>query len=150
MSTSIYTSLPWHNYYGLFSLIWYILLAAGLYRTFEKAGEKGWKAIIPIYNLYICFQISGRSSYFVLWAASTVLAALCSWMSGFALLFWMGIVGWVLSVVAVILLASMWYSLAVAFGHGILFGLGLIFFNPLFIMILGYGSSSYRFSRYWH
>ena len=30
---------------------------------FEKAGEEGWKAIIPFYNAYILFRIAGQSGW---------------------------------------------------------------------------------------
>lgn len=147
-AADIFTSLPWHNYYGFFSFVWYVLLAMGLYQIFQKAGEQGWKAIIPIYNLYICFKIAGREGFFWIWILVTLGAGLCSWMSGFILLFWMGIIAWILSLCAVLLLADMWYCLAQMFGHGFLFALGLIFLNPIFIMILGYGSDYYRGMRY--
>lgn len=149
MSASIYTSLPWNNYYGFFSLIWYLLLVFGLYRTFEKAGEKGWKAIIPFYNLYICFQIGNRSTYFLFWLGATVLAVFFTWLSAFTLLFWTALFAWILSLLAACLLASMWYGVSVQFGHGLGFALGLIFLNPIFIMILGFGSSRYQGARYW-
>lgn len=35
------------------SLIIYIILVAGMWKMFEKAGIDGWKAIIPIYNIYL-------------------------------------------------------------------------------------------------
>ena len=35
-------------------------------------------------------------------------------------------------------------SLAARFGHGVLFGLGLTFFGPIFYMILGLGASEYN------
>lgn len=144
VTANIYTSLPWNNYTGLFGFIWYILLACGLFQTFRKAGEDGWKAIIPVYNLYICFKIAGRESMFWLWAISTFVGFLCDWMSGFILLFFMGIVGWVLSIISLILLADMWYCLSQNFGHGLGFALGLIILNPLFIIILGFGDSRYH------
>ncbi len=33
----------------------------GLYKLFEKAGIPGWKALVPIYNMYICTKITGKS-----------------------------------------------------------------------------------------
>ena len=34
---------------------WYVLQAIAYWKIFEKAGEPGWKALIPIYNtLYFC------------------------------------------------------------------------------------------------
>jgi signal peptidase I len=33
------------------------LMLIGLYKTFEKAGEKGWKAFIPVYNFLVWLKI---------------------------------------------------------------------------------------------
>lgn len=41
----------------IFLLVSAALLLVGLYKTFEKAGEKGWKAFIPIYNFLIWLKI---------------------------------------------------------------------------------------------
>ena len=37
------------------ALIYYILLVVAGWKIFEKAGEKGWKSLIPIYNTYIFY-----------------------------------------------------------------------------------------------
>ncbi|HET9850198.1 MAG TPA: DUF5684 domain-containing protein [Candidatus Saccharimonadales bacterium] len=42
-----------------------IFLVAG-WRIFEKAGQAGWKIIIPIYNAVIQLRIAGMSGWFVL------------------------------------------------------------------------------------
>ena len=34
---------------------------------FEKAGRKGWESIIPLYNVYVFFQIIGKSFWNILW-----------------------------------------------------------------------------------
>jgi signal peptidase I len=39
---------------------------AGLWKIFEKAGEKGWKALIPIYNYYIWLKIIKRPWWWIL------------------------------------------------------------------------------------
>lgn len=38
---------------------------AGLWKIFEKAGEKGWKALIPIYNYYIWLKIIKRPWWWI-------------------------------------------------------------------------------------
>lgn len=35
-----------------------VLYIIGLWKTFKKAGEPGWAAIIPFYNLYVLVKIS--------------------------------------------------------------------------------------------
>lgn len=57
---------------GLFTIYLLVVLAAvvvsiiGLWKMFEKAGQPGWAAIIPIYNLYILVKISGRPEWWLL------------------------------------------------------------------------------------
>ena len=46
-------------------IITVLLIIAG-WRIFEKAGEKGWKILIPIYDVYILFKICGVKNWF--WA----------------------------------------------------------------------------------
>ncbi|MDQ3110499.1 MAG: S26 family signal peptidase [Bacteroidota bacterium] len=41
----------------IFLLISAVLLLIGLYKTFEKAGEKGWKAFVPVYNFLVWLKI---------------------------------------------------------------------------------------------
>ena len=43
-----------------------VVILAGFWKTFEKAGEPGWAAIIPIYNYYIMTKIAGKPGWWVL------------------------------------------------------------------------------------
>ena len=43
-----------------------IIQVVAMWKLFNKAGEKGWKSIIPIYNCVILFKISGLSPWLVL------------------------------------------------------------------------------------
>lgn len=43
-----------------------ILMVAGVWATFSKAGESGWKALIPVYNNYIMLRLGGNSGWWVL------------------------------------------------------------------------------------
>lgn len=45
------------NLYLIVTIIFFLLSLAGLWGIFEKAGEKGWKVLVPFYNLYIWLQI---------------------------------------------------------------------------------------------
>ncbi|MBT0652978.1 DUF5684 domain-containing protein [Geomobilimonas luticola] len=44
----------------LVPLLLVIILIASMWKVFEKAGEAGWKALIPIYNLYVLVAIAGK------------------------------------------------------------------------------------------
>jgi len=41
------------------------LFCLGLWKLFEKTGEKGWKAIVPVYNIVIWLKLLGRPSWWV-------------------------------------------------------------------------------------
>ncbi|MDR1017694.1 MAG: DUF5684 domain-containing protein [Lachnospiraceae bacterium] len=100
-----------------FSLVILVLSIVAMWKIFTKAGVEGWKSIIPIYNIYILTKISfGNGWWFLL------LLIPC--------------VSWIFAIV-------LWYKLSTAFGHGIGFTLGLIFFNTIFILIIGLGDSQY-------
>lgn len=87
------------------------------WEVFTKAGEAGWKMLIPIYDIYILCKIAdGNGWKFLL---------LC--------------IPFVNIVYAIILNIR----LAKSFGKGVGFGLGLLFLDYIFIMILGYGSAQY-------
>jgi len=45
------------NLYLILSLLFTIATVAGLWGIFEKAGEAGWKVLVPFYNLYIWLKI---------------------------------------------------------------------------------------------
>lgn len=47
----------------LISLIFFVLPTFGSYLLFRKAGQPGWKALIPIYNTFVMLQISKRPIY---------------------------------------------------------------------------------------
>ena len=67
-----YNDLIWntHGYtnYRFSLLVFYVLQIIVWWRLFEKAGEEGWKSIIPIYNVWIAFNIANPgSSNNILW-----------------------------------------------------------------------------------
>jgi signal peptidase I len=39
----------------------------GLWKLFEKAGRKGWEALIPVYSFYIMLKLTGRPALWMLW-----------------------------------------------------------------------------------
>ena len=52
-----------------FIIIWLafvVFILAAMWKVFEKAGQPGWAAIIPIYNLYILTKIAGKPGRWVL------------------------------------------------------------------------------------
>ena len=112
---------------------WYVIQAIAYWRIFTKAGEAGWKSLIPFYSGYIQYKICWNTTMFWIGLAGLIIGTFVYDMDSS-----ISILG------SIILLASNiinWVSLhklSLAFGHGIGYTLGLIFLNPIFILILGF------------
>ncbi len=125
-------------------LAYYIIKVIAHWRIFSKAGEPGWKSLIPIYNNYISYKIAWHPAFFWIGIAATFFSSV---------LYTYGVdnensiflaVSSVLMIAAALISLIQVYKLARAFGHGVPFTLGLLFLNPIFILILGLGGSKYR------
>ncbi len=54
------------TWFAWLMIIGYILLSISLYKVFEKAGEEGWKGLVPGYNFVVWCKLIGRPGW---WAA---------------------------------------------------------------------------------
>ena len=102
-----------------------VVEVAALWKVFVKAGQPGWAAIIPIYNLYVLLKVIGRPAWWLLLFVIGVIVPL---------------VGWILLVVISIIIAI---DLAKSFAKSSGFAVGLFFLNFIFVPILGFGESRY-------
>ncbi len=110
---------------SLISLVIGILTIIANWKIFTKAGQAGWKCLIPIYNLVILFRIAGISPWWILAYLATFIP----------------VVGWVVSLALSIYLMV---NLAKAFGKEGGFAVGLILLNTIFMMILAFGDAEYQ------
>lgn len=140
-----------------------ILIIIAWWKLFEKAGEKGWKSIIPIYNLYILFKIAHMKSWF--WWSLCVMVIGYIMMSvnmppviteainnnteiNFDAVEWGKHVPFIIGLVAVwgaeiIANIALSIKLAKAFGKGDWFAVGIFFFPYITLLILAFGKSKY-------
>ena len=51
--------------YIIFMIIINVILIVSIWKIFEKAGEKGWKSLIPIYNICIFLKICNISPWLI-------------------------------------------------------------------------------------
>ncbi|MGN0106376.1 MAG: DUF5684 domain-containing protein [Hominilimicola sp.] len=121
------------------SIIYYVLLVIAQWKLYTKAGEAGWKSIIPIYNSYILYKISWKPMMF--WITLVVSIASCIFYS-------IGsdvatVIGALLLIVGIVIEIMQMYKLSKAYGHGVGYTIGLILLTPIFMLILGLGSSQY-------
>ncbi|MBR1812133.1 MAG: hypothetical protein IJ766_10900 [Clostridia bacterium] len=94
-----------------------ILSLIAMYKVFQKAGKPGWHAIIPILNIYDLFDIA--------------------WGKGILFLLLL------IPLVNLVVLILLQLKLAKAFGKSTGFGVGLIFFEFIFMLILAFGDARY-------
>ncbi|MBX3056122.1 MAG: hypothetical protein KF770_06570 [Anaerolineae bacterium] len=106
---------------GVWAICWLafvVLIIAGFWKTFEKAGQPGWAAIIPIYNLYVLCLIAGRPGWWVL-------------------LYFIPFVNIIVSLLIAI-------DVAKAFGKDTLYGVVLLWlFQAIGYLLLGFGDAQY-------
>jgi len=94
-----------------------IVTIMGMWRVFEKAGQPGWAAIIPFYNIYILLKIANKPGWWLL-------------------LYFIPLVNIVIAIIVMI-------SLARNFEKDAGYALGLIFLPFIFYPILGLGDAEY-------
>ena len=115
--------------YKISSLVIMILSLVAMWKIFEKAGEQGWKSIIPIYNVYVLFKIL-KLNFWILLAAC--ICIIIPFVNIVALL-----------VIMYYVFAAM-YRMSKAFGHGFGYFLGLVFLGFIFELILAFNDDVYQ------
>lgn len=140
---------------GIFLFFFYILTVIAGWKIFAKAGEKGWKSLIPIYNIYILYKIVGLKNWFwYMLIASFVysfITGLCGYtttstgemakdMSKDVPILLLTIAYIIFALVAEIKYVS---NTAKAFGKGVGFSVALFFFPNICWLILGFGPAKY-------
>ncbi len=103
----------------LFSLIIFVIVAAGWWQMFSKAGTSGWLAFIPIVNVFVYI----------------IAVAKLPW--------WLGLLLFIPFVNLIVILV-IHNAVANNFRQGILFTLGLFFLTPIFVLLLGFGDYRFR------
>jgi hypothetical protein len=89
-----------------------------MWGVFTKAGQPGWAAIVPFYNIYVLLKITEKPEWWlVIWVCCPVVNLIC------------------LVLVAV--------ELANRFGKGAGYAVGLIFLPFIFYPLLGFGDAQY-------
>ena len=95
-----------------------VVMVAAMWKVFEKAGEPGWAAIVPLYNLIVLLRIAGKPAWWFL-------LMLIPFVNFFVL-------------IAVVV------SIARNFGKGIGFAIGLLLLAPIFYPMLAWGDAQYH------
>lgn len=137
------------------AIVYYILFIIAAWKVFKKAGEPGWKSLIPIYNSYIFYKIVGMTKWFWIMLLSAFAVSFITSLMGFdnnnlannsftginLLAFFLFIAESIFTI-AISIMNSIRTSKA--FGHGVGFAIGLILLQNIFLLIIGFGKSKYN------
>ncbi len=102
----------------LIILAYVVLTIIANWKIFTKAGKEGWKSLIPVYNAYTMLQILNMEP----------MLCLLTLIPG---------AQFMLNIVMMVKLSQ-------SFKKGTGFAIGLILLEPIFLMILGFGSAKYH------
>lgn len=117
-----------------------IIMIIARWKIFTKAGEEGWKAIIPVYSDMVLCKISGVWEWYplVIYGASFVSGMISGASESLG-----GIVTLLASVASIYYTVILCISVAQSFGKDTGFGIGLLFLNVIFYPILAFGKAEY-------
>ena len=100
-------------------LILYVLMAVGLWKLFEKAGQPAWAAIVPILNFVVLLKIVGRP--------------------------WWWIILGIIPLVNLIVWVIVSIDTAKSYGKGTGYGIGIAFLPFVFLPMLGFSDAQYQY-----
>jgi hypothetical protein len=95
-----------------------VVVLAGFWKVFTKAGQPGWACIVPFYNIYVMTQIAGKPAWWIL-------------------LFFIPIANLIVAIL-------LFVAIAEKFGKGAGFGVGMALLGFIFIPILGFSDAQYN------
>ena len=102
----------------LISLALSLVMIIDMWKVFSKAGKPGWAAIIPIYNIVVWQEVTGRP---VWWLILLIIPVV-------------GLVVWFVMAI----------DMAKSFGKDAGYGIGIAILSFVFLPMLGFGSAQYQ------
>lgn len=130
------------TYLVIVLIVWIVLIVAN-WKIFTKAGEPGWKSIIPVYGSYIGYKIAWKPMMFWVTIGLSIATSVCNNLATQQGSSVATVIAGVLGLASFAIYCLWNQKLAKSFQKGGGFTLGLIFLNPIFKLILGFGSAEY-------
>lgn len=106
---------------AIISLVYLVMIVAaiaGMWKVFEKAGQPGWAAIVPIYNLFVLLQIVNKPTWWIVLL--------------------------LLPLINIVILIIVTIALAEKFGKGGGYAVGMVFLPFVFYPMLGFGDERFQ------
>lgn len=136
-------SSPGATAFSVFLIIVTIMVIIAEWRILTKAGEKGWKSLIPFYNIYISHHIVGMKHFWfvlevIVWSIEFVLAILEPVPDWAELAF--GIPTALITLISALIHINL---LCNCFGKGSWYKICMIFVPEVIMMIIAFGKAEY-------
>lgn len=126
----------------IISLVIELLKLIGTWKMLTKAGERGWKSLIPFYNQWTLCKVAGISPYWVL--EIIVVSMINTVLNG---ILGSNVISGILSLIVYANTIYFWVilsiSLAKSFGKDTGFGVATVFFSFITYPMMGMGSATY-------
>ncbi len=126
----------------IISLVIELLKLIGTWKMLTKAGESGWKSLIPFYNQWTLCKVAGISPYCVL--EIIVVSMINTVLNG---ILGSNVISGILSLIVYANTIYFWVilsiSLAKSFGKDTGFGVATVFFSFITYPMMGMGSATY-------
>ncbi len=127
----------------IITVIWYVLQVIGYWKVFKKMDEPGWKSLIPFYNTYIMFKRTWSTGAFWVMIILTFLGNVMCTNADVNNLTVINIIGLIAGLIGGIVLIIQNWKLVRSFGRGIGYFILFVLFEPIMILVLGFGKDEY-------
>ncbi len=141
---------------AMIGIVMFVLTVIARWKIFTKAGEEGWKSIIPIYSDYVEWKLSWTNMTmfwvslgliiggYLIGTISGTFAVTAQSSSAAAGGGFVGILSSVLVLAGAVIMLIQKFKLFKAFGKGAGWFVAWIFFNNIVTLVLGFGSAQYQ------
>lgn len=113
------------------------------WKVFTKAGEEGWKSLIPVYNTFTLYKISWNTHNFWLYFGFSVVSSVIEAIGGEDPGFLMTILSVLVSILLIYYEIKVCIYLSKSFGMDTLFGILTFFLRFVGYLVIGFGNAYY-------
>ena len=125
---------------AIVGFILWILRIIALWKAFQRAWQWGWEAIVPVYCSYIKYKLAGMKNWF--WYG--LLIAVIMWIVAAFIPDQQQLLNDIATTIVWIIYIVVKFKFARKYGWGVFASILYVIFNPICVLILGFGNYKYE------
>ena len=125
---------------AIIGFILWILRIIALWKAYQRAWQWGWEAIVPIYCSYIKYKLAGMKNWF--WYG--LLIAVLMWVIAAFIPDQQKLLTDIATAIVWIIYIVVKFKFARKYGWGVFASILYVLFNPICVLILGFGNYPYE------